>query len=176
MQHLKLLTAALLVLTALYSKGQNLLSQKIGHADWEYIFTRMPEYKQIEKEIQSFEAQLKTQLKNKAEELEKKYKAYEAMPADVPSAIRTDKESELSYLRNNLQTFQEEVQMALQKKQNDLVSPVFARVGKAIEQVAVENGFSYIINPQMISGGDVLLYTDERYNISDLVLKKLQTP
>ena len=39
--------------------------------------------------------------------------------------------------------------------------------------MALENGFSYIINPQMIGGGDVLLFTDQKYNISNLVLKKL---
>ncbi len=50
---------------------------------------------------------------------------------------------------------------------------MFAKVGKAIEDVAKENGFSYILNPRMIEGGDVLLFTDEKYNISELVLKKL---
>ena len=53
------------------------------------------------------------------------------------------------------------------------MNPVFIKVGKAIEEVALENGYSYIINPQMIGGGDVLLFTDEKYNISNLVLKKL---
>ena len=176
MQYLKLLPVALLVFATLYSNGQSPLSQKIGHADWEYIFTRMPEYKQIEAEIKSFESQLKNQLKIKSEEFEKKYKAYQAMPTDTPAAIRKDKESELTYLQGNMQTFQQEAEMAMQKKQNDLVSPVFEKVGKTIEQVAVENGFSYIINLQMIGGGDVLLYTDEKYNISDLVLKRLHTP
>jgi outer membrane protein len=51
---------------------------------------------------------------------------------------------------------------------------IFEKVGKAIdESVAVENGFSYIINPQMIGGGDVLLYANEKTNIPNLVLKKL---
>jgi outer membrane protein len=40
----------------------------------------------------------------------------------------------------------------MQKKQNELVAPVFAKVGKAIEDVAVENGYAYIINPQMVGG------------------------
>jgi outer membrane protein len=61
----------------------------------------------------------------------------------------------------------------MQKKQSDLVNPVFIKVGKAIEEVALENGYAYIINPQMVGGGDVLLFTDEKYNISNLVLKKL---
>ena len=61
----------------------------------------------------------------------------------------------------------------MQKKQTDLRNPIFVKVGEAIEKVALENGFSYIINPQMIGGSDILLFTDEKCNISDLVLKDL---
>ena len=61
----------------------------------------------------------------------------------------------------------------MQKKQNELIDPIFTKVGKAIEQVALENGYAYILNPQMVGGGDVLLFSNERYNISKLVLKKL---
>jgi len=147
--------------------------QKIGHADWEYIFSQMPEYKQIENELGTFEAQLQNQLKLKSQELDAKYKQYTNLPASTPDAIKKDKESELAYLQQNLQKFQQDAQVSMQKKQNELVNPVFVKVGKAIEEVAVENGYAYIINPQMLGGGDVLLYTNEKYNISELVLKKL---
>src|SRR5687768_210097 len=171
---MKLLLAFLITLTTLYAKGQTQQApQKIGHADWEYIFSQMPEYKQIEIELKSFETQLQNQLKTKGQEIETKYKAYTALPANTLDAIKKDKESELAYLQDNLQKFQQDAQTSMQKKQNDLVSPVFTKVGKAIEAVARENGFSYIINPQMVGGGDVLLFTDEKYNISDLVLKNL---
>ena len=53
------------------------------------------------------------------------------------------------------------------------MEPIFVKVGKAVEAVAKENGYSFIINPQVASGGDVLLYNDEKYNISTLVLKKM---
>ena len=54
------------------------------------------------------------------------------------------------------------------------MDPVIKKVGKAIEETAKENGFAFIINPQsMSSGEDILLYSDERYDISKLVLKKL---
>ncbi len=147
--------------------------QKIGHADWDYIFSQLPEYKKIESELKTFETQLQNQLRTKSQELEAKYKAYQEMPADTPEAIRQDKESEVAYLQENIQKFRQDAQVSIQKKQTDLTSPIFAKVGKAIEEVALENGFSYIINPQMIGGGDVLLFTDEKYNISNLVLKKL---
>ncbi len=147
--------------------------QKIGHADWQYIFGQMKEYKQIETDLKIFETQLQNQLKSKNQELETKFKTYQELPANTPDAIRKDKESELVYLQENFQKFQQDAQLSLQKKQNDLVTPVFNKVGKAIEDVALENGYAYIINPQMVGGGDVLLFSNEKYDISDLVLKKL---
>ena len=39
--------------------------QKIGHADWEYIFSQLPEYKQIENDLKTHESQLQNQLKAK---------------------------------------------------------------------------------------------------------------
>ena len=162
------------IISAQYCDAQSSqIPQKIGHADWDYIFSQLPEYKQIENELKIFESQLQNQLKIKGHELEMKYQAYKALPEDTPEAIKKDKETELAYLQENIQKFQQEAQASMQEKQTDLLNPIFGKVGKAIEKVALENGFSYIINPQMIGGGDVLLFTDERYNISDLVLKDL---
>ena len=79
----------------------------------------------------------------------------------------------LTQLQENIQKFQQDAQASIQNKQDQLMSPVFAKVGKAIEDVAKEQGYSFIINPQLIGGGDILLYSDEKYDISDLVLKKM---
>ena len=84
---------------------------------------------------------------------------------------KKDKESELAYLQENLQKFQQDAQVSIQKKQTDLVNPVYCKSRKAIEEVVLQNGFSYIISPQMVGGGDVLLFTDEKYNILSLLLK-----
>lgn len=164
----------ILMLMPFYIQAQN--NQKIGHADWEYIFSHMPEFKQIENELKTYELQLQNQLKSKSQELEAKYASYQSLPANTPETIRKDKESELAYLQDNLEKFRRDAQTSIQQKQNELVTPVFTKVGQAIEAVATENGYSYIINPQMMGGGDVLLFTDQKYNISNLVLKKLGVP
>ena len=41
-----------------------------------------------------------------------------------------------------------------------------------IEEVAKENGFSMILTSQ-ISGLEVILYVDDKLDVSDLVLKKM---
>lgn len=148
-------------------------TQKIGYADWEYIFSQLPEFKQIDSELKTHADQLQNQMKAKQQDFEAKYKAYQNMPATTPDAIRADKERELQALQEGFQKFQQDAQTSLQKKQQDLMGPVYTKVGKTIEDVAKENGYTFILNPQLVSGGDVLLYSDENYNISNLVLKKL---
>ncbi|MCX8491767.1 MAG: OmpH family outer membrane protein [Cyclobacteriaceae bacterium] len=148
-------------------------TQKIGYADWEYIFSQLPEFKQIDSELKTHSEQLQNQMRAKQQDFEAKYKAYNGMPATTPDAIKADKERELQSLQEGFQKFQQDAQSSLQKKQADLMEPVYKKVGKTIEDVAKENAYTFIINPQIVGGGDILLYSDENYNISNLVLKKL---
>ena len=148
-------------------------AQKIGYADWDYIFSQMPDYKVIEAEMKTHGDQLQNQLQAKYKDYETKLKAYQAGAATMVDAVRRDKETELTQLQENIQKFQQDAQTSIQNKQDQLMNPVFTKVGKAIEDVAKEQGYSFILNPQLIGGGDILLYSDEKYDVSDLVLKKM---
>ena len=155
------------------TQPQQSVVQKIGYADWEYIFTQLPEFKQIDSELKTFGTQLENQLKSKYQDYETKLKAYQGMPATTPDAIKADKERELAALQESIQKFQQDAQTSLQTKQNSLMEPVISKVGKVIESVAKENGYSFILAPQAQGGTDILLYSDDKYDISSLVLKKL---
>ncbi len=171
---MRTLVILLLSFAGLTAQAQTTPPQKIGHADWDYIFSQLPESKQIENELKTHGTQLDNQLKAKYSEYQAKVNTYQGLPATTPDAIKKDKETELQQLQESIQKFQTDAQTSLQKKQTDLMAPVFAKVAKAIEAVAKENGFSYILTPQMVGGGgDIILYGDEQYNISTLVLKKL---
>ena len=173
--HIEMRTLFVLLLgfAASAAQAQTTPTQKIGYADWDYIFGQLPDYKQIDNELKTHGDQLQNQLKAKYTEYQAKLNAYNGMPATTPEAIKKDKEAELAQLQESIQKFQQDAQTSIQKKQSDLMVPVFAKVGKAIEAVAKENAFTFIINAQISGGQDVLLYSDDKYNISDLVLKKL---
>lgn len=147
--------------------------QKIGHADWEFIFAQMPEYKQVETELKTYEQQLQAQLTSKARELEIKYKAFQELPSTTPEPVRRDKASELTYLQETMQRFEQEAQASMQKKQSELVNPILSKIGQAIEVVAKENGYAYIVSPRQSESSPFILFADEKYNIAPLVLKKL---
>jgi outer membrane protein len=149
------------------------VTQKIGYADWDYIFTQMPEYKQVDNELKTHQSQLENQMKAKQAEFQTKLQTYQGMPATTPDAIRADKERELQRMQEDFQKFQQDAELSLRKKQGDLMEPVYSKVAKAIEDVAKENGYAFILSPQILGGGDILLYSDEKYDISAAVLKKL---
>lgn len=146
-------------------------TQKIGYADTEHIFTQMPDSKQIETQLKDYNSQLQAQLEAKSKEFETKYRAYQGMPATTPDAIRADKERELQLLQESIQKFQTDAQTSAQNKYNTLMEPVFTKIGKAISEVAKEHGYSFILS-MGIGGSDILLFSDDKYDVSNLVLQK----
>lgn len=147
--------------------------QKIGYADWDYIFSAMPEFKTIDTQLKAHGDQLQAQIEAKRKEIEEKLKAYQALPATTDQLIRADKERELQRLDEALRQFNEDAQKSYELKRQQLMDPVFTKVGKAIEDVAKENGYAFIMNPRLMSGGDILLYSDQNFDVSDLVLRKM---
>ena len=147
-------------------------SSKIGFADVDYIFSQMPEAKQIDTELKSTQTQLKNQIDSKSQEFQKKLADYQANLGTMLDAVRQNTERELTQLQENLQKLQQDAQVTIQNKQAQLMEPVYKKVGKAIEDVAKENGYTFVLN-QQIGGLDVILYGDENNDVSDLVLKKL---
>jgi outer membrane protein len=161
---------ALTILASFSLKAQT--PMKVGFADVEYIFSQMPESKTIESELQALQTQLKKQIDAKIADFQKKLAEYQQFGANVPEAVRQNTERELRQMQENIEKLQQDAQNEMQRKQTQLMDPVYQKVGKAIEDVAKENGFSLILNNQ-ISGLDVILYGDEKLDVSDLVLKKL---
>jgi outer membrane protein len=163
----------LLTLFSAAAFAQTTPTQKIGYADWDYIFSQMPESKTFDNEMKTHGSQLEAQLKAKYGEYEAKLKAYQAGAATMLDAVRRDKEAELTQLQENIQKFQQDAQTSIQKKSTTLMAPIYTKTGKAIEDVAKEQGYAFIFSPQMQGGGDILLYSDDKYDISVLVLKKM---
>lgn len=159
-------------LVALAAQAQTPAPQKIGFADVDYILSQMPDLKQIETELKSLENQLQKQLQAKAQEFQNKLADYRNNINNMPDAVRANTERELTQLQENLEKLQQEAQINIQNKHAQLMEPVYTKVGKAIEDVAKEHGFTYVLN-QRISGLDVILYSEESYDVSDLVLKKM---
>lgn len=145
---------------------------KVAYADVEYIINEMPESKQNEIELQSVQTQLKNQIDGKVKDFQTKFADYQKNFNNMLPAVRENTERELQQAQQNIEKLQQDAEVTIRQKHAQLMEPVYAKVSKAINEIAKENGFSLILATQL-GGLDVVLYGDEKLDVSDLVLKKL---
>lgn len=159
----------LLVLTSIIATTS--FAQKIGHINSNDLLMAMPERATIETEIQNHAKQLENQLLTMQRELETKYQDFQAKESLMTEAIREDKIKELTSLEQRLNDFQERAQSDLQKKEQTLTEPIITKAKNAIDKVAKENGYTYILD----SGIGFMLYIDETTaeDIMPLVKKEM---
>lgn len=166
--------AAAALLVSFASFGQDV--QKLGYADTDYILSQLPDAKKVDTELKAHGSQLESQLKAKADDYQKKAQEFQqkAQSGQWVDAVIQDKQRELESLQQQFQKFQQDAEASFQKKQQDLMAPLYEKVGNAMAAVAKENGYSFIMTLNTVGSGEkVLLYKDEQFNISALVLKKL---
>ena len=145
---------------------------KIGYANVEYILSLMPELKGVEAEYKAFETQIRNSIQGKDAELKSKYQDYQTNLPTMTELVRADKEAELNSLQERFQKYQQDAQQSAKKKQQELFAPLFEKIGKAIKDVQKESGFALILSTGS-QGLDVVLAADEKYDVSNLIFKKL---
>jgi len=164
-----LLSVAIVFCTVALASAQ---TQKIGHLDMAYVMSAMPEYKQVESTLKTLESQLMKQAQAKQQDLQVKYDDYMQNGQTMAEAIRLDKEKELNTLQQSIQEFGANAQKTLEDKSQELMQPLYKKIGDAIETVSKEGGYSYIMNVG-IPTLDILYYSDPAYDVSNDVLKKM---
>lgn len=159
-----------LLMSSIVATGFSQQKIKLGHLNSNELLEAMPEKAKAQKSLQDYSKQLEDQLVAMQDELEKKYNEYLEKKDTFTDLIKKNKEEELTSLQQRIQTFQSNAQQDLQKKEQELLKPIIDKAKKAIEEVAKENGYTYIFD----TGTGVLLYfPKDSDDILPLVKKKL---
>ncbi|MBD2757409.1 OmpH family outer membrane protein [Spirosoma validum] len=163
------LQASVLLMTCLTLQAQ---SERVGFVRIDYIVSQMPASKQVESQLNVQQTQAETELKRLQKEFDEKYASYQKTGAQLSESVRKDRETELQNLQTRIQEFSRSAQESLQKKYGQLMSPVLSKVQLAIDSVAKQNGYRFILNSPS-NGSSNILYASEENNITDLVIKRL---
>ncbi len=173
LKNLRLALAAAVVTAGAFAApaAQAQANLKIGYTSVQYVLSQMPESKQIESDLKTYNGQLEAQLKSKYAEYQAKGEAYQKGEATMTELVKADKQKELQGLQQSIQEFQRSAEQSLQQKQQALLKPALDKLQKNIDAVAEESGYTYILN----SDGDspVLLHGPKDGDVSDLILKKM---
>jgi|GEM_PF-946386 len=142
---------------------------KTGHIDFPALIQSMPGQDSINKAYETYAKGLETQMSTMQAQLENKQAEYEANQATMSSILKSTKERELQDLYNRLLEFQQQAQGDLGNYENELLNPLIEKARKAVNDVANENDFSYILN----TAQGMVLYSGSGNDIMDLVKRKL---
>lgn len=136
----KLLLAVLLALPMIVS-AQNV---KIGLVNTQEILVALPDSKAAETKLADISKKYEDAYAKLGEEMKRKVDEFQALKEDEPAAIRDQKMRDLQEYQNKIQTFEQNAQKDLQQQQENLMSPIIAKVRNAIESVGKEGGFTLI--------------------------------
>jgi outer membrane protein len=120
--------------------------QKFGHIDFPALIQAMPGQDSINRAYETYARGLENQLEMMRTEFENKQMEFEANQSTYSNLIRQTKERELQDIYNRLIEFNQQAQQDLVSYENQLLQPLIEKARKAIDAVAKENGYTYILN------------------------------
>lgn len=169
-KQLTVLALAIGMLLSFGAKAQN-QSQKIGYINADELLQMMPETKAAQKQLQDYQAQLQKDLTDMQQEYQNKLNDFQKNK-DMWTKLTLDtKTKEIQDLQNRIQDYGSKAQEDLQNKQVELLSPIIDKATKAVQDVAKENGFAYILDSSESKA--VVIYAGGGTDIMPLVKKKL---
>ncbi len=149
-------------------------AQKIGHINADELLFAMPETKRAQDSIKMVSEEMQRTI----EELQKEYKTLVDIfitNENVWTSLTKDiKEKEIQDKQKRIQEFGQSAQTQLQQMEVSLLEPVIAKATKAVQDVAREGKFTYIIDSSQSKA--VLLFVENGEDIMDKVKTKLGIP
>ena len=121
-------------------------AQKFGRVDLASIVTNMTEFKEAETNLAAYGRDLQDQLEQIQVEFNKLYADYEKNVATYSDSVRQLKERELTELQQRFQDFQQIAQQDMQKKEAELMGPIYDKANEAVKKVAAAGGYVAIFS------------------------------
>ena len=149
-------------------------AQKFAFVDSEYILDQMESYQKAQKQIDDLAAEWQKELDMKLGDIERKVNDLRKNELLIPEDLKEEKELEITTLQNELRAFQSKkfgVGGDLFKRRKELIQPIQRKVFKAIESLAKDNNYSFVLDKSKNSN---ILYADPKYDKSDAIIRKLK--
>ena len=152
MKNLKsLFIAILMALPMTFSYAQS----KVAHIDTQKLIGEMPEVIAAQKQLEQLEKTYSTEIENTYKEFQTKAQSYSADAANQTDVTNQARQKELETMQQNINQYRETASQDLQKKQVEMMRPLYDKAKAAIEKVAAAQGFDYVLDAS--AGGSVIM-------------------
>ena len=121
-------------------------AQKFGRVDLAAIVTNMTEFKEAQTNLEAYGRDLQDQLEQIQVEFNKLYVDYEKNVATYSDSVRQLKERELTELQQRFQDFQQIAQQDMQKKESEIMTPIYEKANETVKKIAQAGGYVAIFS------------------------------
>jgi outer membrane protein len=142
---------------------------KVGHINSSELLQMMPGKDTAQQALIAYANTLEQQLSMMSREFETKYQDYLDNESKMTQIIKNAKQKELTELQNRILEFQEIAQEDLKEKETELIAPLLKMAQDAIQIIAKEKGYTYILD----TSSGAVLYFEDADDILPFVKKKL---
>lgn len=160
----------LIVCVALFSITTYGQTTKTGTVDSDFVLSKMPELTIAQEALKAYNLNLEKLLKEKLDKFDKVYKAAEIAFPNLTEAEKTEKQQELTDMESDITKFRNNGTQLVQIKQNELLQPLYKKIGETVGLIAKELGYTQIFT---IGNNNNLAYIDPTYDITLKVLAKM---
>lgn len=144
---------------------------KVGTINTEYIVSKMPEFNDVQKKLETYGKTLDDGFKEKLDEYQAKVKDYTEKESTYTAALKELKQKDILKLEEDIQKLRTNSSKLLQVRQDELLRPLYNKVGAEVEKIVKAEGFTHIFNEN-----NSLIYIDPKFDITIKVMKNLGIP
>ncbi|HJS55716.1 MAG TPA: OmpH family outer membrane protein [Chitinophagaceae bacterium] len=148
-------------------------AQKYAIIDTKYILDKLPEYKDAQRKLDDFAAGWQKEIDDQQADLDKMYRDFEAEQVMLSDELKKKREDELFVREKEVRDLQRKrfgFEGDLFKKRQELVKPVQDKVYNAVQKLAVQRSYDFILDK---SEGITVIFADPKLDKSEDILKEL---
>ncbi len=119
---------------------------RVAHSATRELVETMPAYKDAMSQLQKLEKTYDAEIKDMLTEAQNTMQRYQSEAETVTEEENAKRASELQATERRIQEHSQRARQELQKKENDLIRPVIEKAREAIQKVAREQGFDYVLD------------------------------
>lgn len=148
-------------------------AQRYAIIDTKYILDKMPAYRDAQKNLDEVATGWQKEIDKMQADLDKMYKDFESEQVMLSEDLRKKREDQLFVKEKTLRDLQRQrfgYEGDLFKKRQELIKPIQDKVYNAVQRLAVQRGYDFILDK---SEGITVIFADPKLEKSDDVLREL---
>ncbi len=162
-----LLIAVSIILGGMFSA--NAQDSKVAHIATQELIESMPEYQAAMSQLEKLQNTYTSDIDDLMKEAQNKNKQYQAEASTKTDEENAARAQELQATQQKIMQYRQNAQQELQKKENELIRPILEKARTAIQKVARQNNYDYVLDST--TGTGVILA--DGYNLMNDVQKEL---